>query len=138
MIYILHSIDTVVSNKEEIFSDVIDDFSKMFSVVMRFREWKYNFPTSYEQAYLSLCLPKLLKPYISLQSISWSPLTCSSDGVSLEQMPWIQDLLFFMYQGNCFDVDPSDSDLHLIPRTVETVLIPKLTGKNYFGATLTC
>lgn len=118
----------MTANKEQVFSDVIDDFSEIFSVVMHFREWKYNFPTSYKQAYLPLCLPKLLKPYITLQLVSWNPL---ADDVCLELMPWIQDLLFFVYQGESFDVDPSDPDLHLIPRIVETVIIPKLTGKNY-------
>ena len=123
------SVDMVTSNKEEIFSDVIDDFSKLFSVIMHFREWKYNFPTSYEQAYLSLCLPKLIKPYVTLQLISWNPLSTSS---SLELMPWMQDLLFFAYHGESFGVDSSDSDLLLIPRVVESVVIPRLTGKNSF------
>ena len=118
--------DAVTSNSADIFSDVIDEFSKMFSVVMHFREWKYSFPTSYQQAYLSLCLPKLLKPYITLQLISWNPLISSSNNISLEHMQWVQDLLFFV---KSFDVDPSDSDLLLIPRIVESIIIPKLTGK---------
>ena len=121
-------IDAVTAEKEEIFSDVLEDFSKIFPVIMHFREWKYNFPTSYEQAYLSLCLPKLLKPYVQLQLITWNPLKSSPAGVSLEGMSWVQDLLFFAYQGETQEVDSSDSDLLLLPRVVEAVVIPKLAG----------
>lgn len=119
-------IDEVTSQQEAIFCDVIDDFSDIFSVAIRFREWKYNFTRSYKQAYISLCVPKLLGPYISLQLISWNPVNISGC-VSLENMPWLQDLLFF----DCHDesLDPLDPDLLLIPRIIELTVIPKLTSK---------
>lgn len=117
-------VDALSANKEEIFGDVIDEFSRMMSVASHFQEWKYSFPTSYEQAYLSLCLPKLLKPYIALELIFWNPLTCSD---SLERMQWLRELLFFAYQEG--SVDRTDSDLQLIPRIVETIVLSRLTGK---------
>lgn len=117
--------DEIFSRREKVFSDVMDDFSKIFSVVAHFREWKYNFPTSYTQAYISLCLPKLLAPYVTLQLASWNPL-CPNNNVHLEKMSWLQDLLFFEYHYP--ETNSSDSDLHLIPRIVESTVIPKLTG----------
>ena len=105
----------------------MDDFSKSSSVVARFREWKYNFPSSYSEAYISLCLPKLLAPYISLQLASWNPL-CPNSNFHLENMLWLQDLLFFEYHypGGV----SSESDL-LIPCIVESTVIPKITGDPY-------
>lgn len=103
----------------------MDDFSKIFSVVAHFREWKYNFPTSYNQAYISLCLPKLLAPYVSLQLASWNPLLAESN-TRLENMSWLQDLLFFEYHSP--EINSTNSDLQLIPHIVESVVIPKLRG----------
>jgi hypothetical protein len=99
----------------------------IFSVVAHFREWKYNFPTSYNQAYISLCLPKLLAPYVSLQLASWNPLSPSND-VYLEKMQWLQDLLFFEYHSP--EAISSYSDLLLIPHIVQNTVISKLTGKS--------
>ena len=118
------AVDSLSANKEEIFGDVVDEFSRMMSVASHFQEWKFSFPTSYEQAYMSLCLPKLLKPYVTLELISWNPLTCSE---SLEQMQWLRELLYFSYQEG--SVDRMDPDLLLIPRIVETIVISRLTGK---------
>lgn len=113
----------MTSTRENIFADVVDDFSKIFSILMHFRGWKYNFSASYEQAYISLCLPKLLAPYVSLQLISWNPLN-SSEYMKFEEMAWLRDLLFYEFN----DEYKTDSDLHLIPRVIELTVFPKLTG----------
>lgn len=118
--------DEILSRRENIFSDVVNEFSRIFSVVSHFREWKYNFPISYNQAYISLCLPKLLTPYVTLQLTSWNPL-CPTNNLHLDLMSWLQDLLFFDYR--CPEIDPTDPDLNLIPRVIESTVIPKLTGK---------
>ena len=106
--------------KNGIFEDVMDDFSQIHLILFRFRDWKYNFSASYEQAYMPLCLPKLLAPYISLQLLFWNPLDATNH-VNLKDMPWFQNLLFY----DCNDSEPDDL---LIPRVVELIVIPKLTG----------
>ena len=105
----------------------MDDFSNISSVAQRFREWKFSFPTSYNQAYISLCLPKLLAPYVHLQFITWNPLNYS-DHVILDNMPWMQDLLFFEYRDGC-EIDKTDSDIHLIPKIIELTTLPKISGR---------
>lgn len=110
--------------KEAIFADVIDEFSSIFSVIMHFRRWKYSFKMSYEQAYISLCLPKLLEPYVSYQLISWNVLSADSN---IESMMWVQDLLFFIKQGN--KVEYEDTDVLFIPQIIDNIIIPKLSGK---------
>lgn len=113
-------LDNVLSQKEEIFSDVVEDFCQVFSVLIRFREWVYHFSTSYKQAYMQLCLPKLLAPYISLHLLFWNPFD-PEENVSLMEMPWFQRLLFYEYKNEA-------SDNLLIPRLIEMIIIPKLTG----------
>ena len=45
----------------------------------------------------------------------------------IEDMEWFQVLTFYGYRnGN--DLDTSDEDLELIPKLVDLVVIPKLTG----------
>lgn len=113
----------ITSQKENIFSDVIDNFSRIFLVMMYFREWKYNFSQSYNQAYISLCLPKLLAPYVSLQLLSWNPL---SHFLDFENMLWLKDLLFFEFHAD--EKMNSDTDIYLIPRIIELSVVPKLKG----------
>ena len=115
--------DEIISQKENIFSDVIDDFSIIFLVMMHFREWKYNFSQSYNQAYISLCLPKLLAPYVSLQLLSWNPL---SHNLNFENMPWLKDLLFFEFHAD--ETMNYDTDIYLIPRIIELTVVAKVKG----------
>lgn len=116
-------IDEVVGRKLQVFSDVMDEFSRVPSILMHFREWKYSFPTSYNQAYISLYVPKVIAPYIRLQLISWNPLN-PHEYILVEDLPWMQDLLFFDHQKGC-----EDNDLYFIPKLIELTVIPKLNGK---------
>ena len=47
--------------------------------------------------------------------------------MAIEEMRWFSLLLFYGYrQGE--EPNPSDEDTQLLPRLVDKVLIPKLTG----------
>ena len=59
---------------EQVFEDVVEDFSKLSLIKQRFEEWKFGSPNSYEQAYISLCLPKLFAPFVRKQMLQWNPL----------------------------------------------------------------
>ena len=121
--------DKVLDQSQEVFSDVIDDFSKLSSIMEHFEGWKFNFSSSYEQAYISLCLPKVFAPFVRLQLLPWNPLDPRSPD-QLEDMVWFQILMFFGFSEGSQDVDPDDDDdLQLIPNLVDLVVVPKLTGK---------
>lgn len=81
----LCSTEDILKESQEIFTDVQDDFSDVKKILSRFNEWRVSFPESYTNAYISLCLPKLLAPLIRHQLIGWNPLkvSCSPDGFSL-------------------------------------------------------
>ena len=111
-----------------VFSDVVDDFSKLSSIKEHFEGWKSNSSSSYENAYISLCVPKVFSPYVRLQLLPWNLLDpdCSEH---LEDMVWFQILMFFGFSEGQ-DLDPEDEDLQLIPNLVDLVVMPKLTGKS--------
>ncbi len=119
-------IDEVISKQGGVFSDVLDDFSSISKLIMRFREWKYNFPESYDQAYISLCLPKLLAPYVQLELIPWKPNIDNYQDI-LESSSWMDQLLFFVEQYKSDEV--FDVDVNIIPRIIELTVLPKLTSE---------
>lgn len=59
-------------------SDVVDDFSTLEGVMSRFDAWKSEDPDSYNDAYVSLCLPKIFSPLVRLQLLFWNPYAVSS------------------------------------------------------------
>lgn len=117
--------EDVIAKTRLVFGDVLDEFHKLSLVKDRYEQWKWGFSESYKQAYISLCLPKLFDPFVKLEMIDWNPLEAACKRI--EDMEWFQVLMFYGYRnGN--DLDTSDEDLELIPRLVDLVVIPKLTG----------
>lgn len=66
--------EKLISSGQAVFEDVVEDFCKLSLMKQRFEEWKFSHPESYQQAYISLCLPKLFTPFIQLQLLDWNPL----------------------------------------------------------------
>lgn len=116
-----------MGQSQEVFSDVVNDFSKLSSIKEHFEGWKFNFSSSYEEAYITLCIPKVFAPFVRLQLFHWNPLDAKTSD-QLEDMLWFQVLMFFGFNEGQ-DVDPEDEDLQLIPNLIDLVVIPKLTGK---------
>ncbi|XP_074188338.1 intron Large complex component GCFC2 isoform X2 [Rhinolophus sinicus] len=59
---------------KKIFEDVHDDFCNIQNILLKFQQWREKFPDSYYDAFISLCIPKLLNPLIRVQLIDWNPL----------------------------------------------------------------
>ena len=59
---------------DKLFDDVVDEFASISMIKARLETWKFQFPQSYQQAYISLCLPKLFLPFVKLQMLTWNPL----------------------------------------------------------------
>jgi len=54
--------------------DVEEDFSTIDGTTRRMELWRDFDITAYQEAYASLCLPKLLGPLARLQLLTWNPL----------------------------------------------------------------
>ncbi|KAG7236046.1 hypothetical protein INR49_001446 [Caranx melampygus] len=68
----------ILSRSQAVFSDVQDDFCNVKNILSRFEEWRSSYSDSYHNAYISLCLPKLLNPIIRHQLLAWNPLKDAS------------------------------------------------------------
>lgn len=74
--------DDILTQASDVFEDVVEDFSEMDSIRDRFAAWKKKYRDTYTEAYIGLCLPKLVNPFVRLQLISWNPLEVSNNVLS--------------------------------------------------------
>ena len=111
--------DILKDLKENIFTDVLEDFYNFNLIKMRFEKWKKLNEESYRNAFVSLSLPKLFSPLIRFELIDWNPLEKDLSDF-LEKTDWFTELIKFQ-QKNL-----SDDDLMLLPLIVEKIVIQKL------------
>ncbi|XP_054584008.1 intron Large complex component GCFC2 isoform X3 [Eptesicus fuscus] len=64
----------ILQDHKKIFEDVHDDFCNIQNILLKFQQWREKFPDSYYEAFIGLCIPKLLNPLIRVQLINWNPL----------------------------------------------------------------
>ena len=66
--------ERLLGDAGRLMEDVVDDFSQLACVQARLQRWRDEYGPSYNDAYISLCLPKLFSPLIRLSLVDWSPL----------------------------------------------------------------
>lgn len=66
--------DDIMLRSQAVFSSVHDEFCDVKQILSRFEEWRGSYADSYQSAYISLCLPKLLNPIIRHQLLMWNPI----------------------------------------------------------------
>lgn len=66
--------ELILDDARHVFEDVTEHFSNVASLKQKFERWKQDFGESYEQAYIPLCLVKLLVPFVRLQMVAWNPI----------------------------------------------------------------
>ncbi|KAF7992159.1 hypothetical protein HCN44_001484 [Aphidius gifuensis] len=112
---------------KNIFSDVMDDFSTVKGILLKCEQWRKTDIEAYTEAYVSLCIPKIISPIIRQQLIIWNPLMESVPD-HLECTNWYNSLLLYaLDRKETEDTLKQDPDVRLIPLTIEKILIPKLT-----------
>ncbi|XP_051830010.1 intron Large complex component GCFC2 isoform X2 [Antechinus flavipes] len=114
----------ILQNCHSIFEDVNEEFSDVQKILLKFQQWREQFPDSYYEAYASLCLPKLLSPFIRIQMMDWNPL--KPDCVSLQRMPWFQSLEEFANSGAVVQRDSPDKEI--LPAALDKTVLPHITG----------
>ncbi|UYV60150.1 PAXBP1 [Cordylochernes scorpioides] len=114
--------DSILEQAQEVFSDVVDEFSTIQGITAEFNKWRNLAPTSYYEAYAPLCLAKIFTPFIQLELLTWNPISGSSD---IESMSWFQNLVAYGYLE---DYDNEESDTSLIPNIIEKVVLKKMTA----------
>ncbi|XP_030058017.1 PAX3- and PAX7-binding protein 1 isoform X2 [Microcaecilia unicolor] len=116
--------DRILKESSKVFEDVLENFHSIDCIKSQFETWRSLYYESYKDAYISLCLPKLLNPLIRLQLLTWTPLEAKYH--DFESMLWFESLLFYGCEEK--EQDKSDVDIALLPTIVEKVILPKFTG----------
>jgi len=112
----------------EAFDDVTEDFSKIELILMKFYAWRKTDMSSYQDAFVSLCLPKLLAPLVRHELILWSPLL--DEYADIENMRWYQACMLYAYQPDeTVEQLKNDPDVNLVPALIEKIVLPKVTGE---------
>lgn len=114
----------------EVFEDVNDDFCKIDLILMKFYAWRKTDMSSYQDAFVSLCLPKLLAPLVRHELLLWSPLL--EEYTDIETMNWYQACMLYACQSNeTVEQLKQDPDLNLVPSLIEKIVLPKVNCKWY-------
>ncbi|XP_053593178.1 PAX3- and PAX7-binding protein 1 [Microplitis demolitor] len=118
--------EEIDEESRDIFSDVMDDFCTVRGILSKLESWRETDMEAYTEAYVSLCIPKMISPIVRLQLITWNPLMESTD---LERTKWYNSLLLYaLDQKETEESLRRDPDVRLIPLAIEKIVIPKLTS----------
>ncbi|MEE6518586.1 hypothetical protein FKM82_029680, partial [Ascaphus truei] len=118
--------DDILLECKTIFEDVHEDFYQIKNILSKFQDWREMFSESYYDAYISLCLPKLLNPLIRLQLLDWNPLENVGD---LGQMAWYLDIEEFCCSKDNSETNLEDNPDHkVLSAVIEKTLLPKVSG----------
>ncbi|XP_018323423.1 PAX3- and PAX7-binding protein 1 [Agrilus planipennis] len=110
---------------QAVLEDVIDDFSSIANILIKFEQWKETDVTAYNEAYGTLCLPRIVTPLIRLDLLFWDPLT---ESMELEKLDWYRTLALYGLHDNETENDLNkDPDVSLLPKVIDKVVVPKLT-----------
>nr|XP_037863093.1 GC-rich sequence DNA-binding factor 2 isoform X5 [Chlorocebus sabaeus] len=115
----------ILQKQKKVFEDVHDDFCNIQNILLKFQQWREKFPDSYYEAFISLCIPKLLNPLIRVQLIDWNPLKLDSTG--LKEMPWFKSVEEFMDSSVEDSKKESSSDKKILSTIINKTIIPRLT-----------
>lgn len=119
------NLDQIQKESEGIFNDVNDDFYKVELILMKFYAWRKTDIESYKDAYISICLPKVLGPLVRLEMLSWSPLL--DEYKDIEKMNWYSACM--LYAGSEDETEATlrlDPDVNLVPTIIEKIVLPKM------------
>ncbi|XP_039708343.1 intron Large complex component GCFC2 isoform X2 [Pteropus medius] len=114
----------ILQDHKKIFEDVHDDFCNIQNILLKFQQWREKFPDSYYEAFIGLCIPKLLNPLIRVQLIDWNPL--KFDSIGLKQMPWFTSIEEFIDSSMEDSKKENHSDKKILSAVINKTIIPRL------------
>ncbi|XP_055608528.1 PAX3- and PAX7-binding protein 1-like [Uranotaenia lowii] len=121
------SLKEVAAEASTIFEDVTREYCDVGEILDKFQSWREAEMGAYKDAYVSLCLPKLLGPFIRLRHVCWNPVS-GEDEFDFERQDWYRSCILY---GRSFEETESslaeDPDVRLVPTLIEKIVLPKLT-----------
>lgn len=109
----------------EAFDDVTDDFCKIELVLQKFYAWRKTDFNTYQDAFVSLCLAKLLAPLVRHELLLWSPLL--EEYTDIETMQWYQACMLYACESDeTIERLKQDPDVNLVPSLIEKIVLPRV------------
>ncbi|XP_058119129.1 PAX3- and PAX7-binding protein 1 isoform X2 [Anopheles coustani] len=124
------ALQTVELETRDVFADATEEYCDIGAILGKFEQWRVHDMAAYSDAYVSLCLPKILGPLVRLQHITWNPLHSDTVG-EFEGEEWFRLAVLFgslSSSGATEDELAEDPDVRLVPTLVEKIFLPKLTA----------
>ncbi|XP_058057791.1 intron Large complex component GCFC2 isoform X1 [Anopheles bellator] len=128
------ALQSVELEAREVFADASEEYGEIGGILGKFEDWREHDMAAYRDAYVSLCLPKIIGPLIRLQHITWNPLVVSSaagsgaSGGEFDQEEWYRTVALFGHVADTEAELADDPDVRLLPVIVEKIFLPKLTA----------
>ncbi|XP_013112939.2 PAX3- and PAX7-binding protein 1 isoform X2 [Stomoxys calcitrans] len=121
-----NDLEELIKEGLEVMDDVTDDFCKPDIILSKFHIWRQTDMNSYKDAFVSLCLPKILGPLIRLEMLTWSPLL--ADYKDIEKLNWYQAAILYAWtEEETEESLRQDPDVNLVPTLIEKIILPKIT-----------
>ncbi|KAL3998109.1 SNARE domain family protein [Acanthocheilonema viteae] len=118
------SIDEIRAAANTVFVDALDDFCRIDRILSRFIDWLAHDEESFTNAYIHLCIPKLISLFIRLELIDWGPL--ENDSRPVNSMRWYEDLITCAASSSNINVE-HPVVVSLVPLCIERVVLWKIT-----------
>uniref|UniRef100_A0A1Q3G350 Putative transcriptional regulator binding to the gc-rich sequence n=1 Tax=Culex tarsalis TaxID=7177 RepID=A0A1Q3G350_CULTA len=118
----------VAAEATQVFDDAGGEFCDVQEILDKFQNWRATEMDAYKDAYVSLCLPKVLGPLIRLRHVVWNPVS-GQDGFDFEREHWYRSAMMYGYASSA-ETETSlaeDPDVRLVPTLIEKIILPKLT-----------
>ena len=74
VLLVCYAVERILNDSRTVFEDVVEDFADPELISRRFARWRREYGDSYAEAYISLCVSKLVVPLVRLSLIGWNPL----------------------------------------------------------------
>uniref|UniRef100_A0A023EZG3 Putative transcriptional regulator binding to the gc-rich sequence n=1 Tax=Triatoma infestans TaxID=30076 RepID=A0A023EZG3_TRIIF len=119
--------EVIEQDSKHVFEDTLDEFATVRGILERFESWRRSDIDAYREAYVSLCLPKLLGPILRLKLLFWNPFSQGSN-IDIEKTPWCNSILLYgLERTETEEQLRKDPDVQLLPRVIERIVLPKLS-----------
>ncbi|CRK97101.1 CLUMA_CG010440, isoform A [Clunio marinus] len=110
-----------------IFDEVVEEYCELPQILQKFDDWKKKDLNAYKEAYVHLCLPKIVNVFVRSQMILWSPFEVEFYE-DIDKMKWFHSVAMYgKTSDETEDMLRKDPDVFLIPTVIEKVVLLKLT-----------
>lgn len=119
----------IKSDAATIFDEVVEEFCELPQILSKFDEWKKRDMNAYKEAYVHLCLPKIIGIFARAQMILWSPFEVDHYE-DVDKINWFHPLAMYgRVSGETDEMLRKDPDVFAIPTVIEKIVLSKLSSE---------